>query len=173
MNIFGLIMHVLFWYGLPLLALGLIVLTIIDGARFVAKRIDATRPKHWGMAITGVCFGSVIALGVGSIPLLDHDGPSLDPDWLRGLGLIAILMIPVVLALVGLRRPGALLAAGVVSMPMSFMSFSFLLFPMLIPAAIYLIAYGRAPNSYTPRLAPAAVASLTLCCLFFRSWRCS
>lgn len=161
MNPFGLLMHVLFWYGLPLLALGLIVLTIIDGTRFLAKKMDGSRPDHWAMVITGVCFGTVIAFGVGSIPLLDRDGLSLGSDWVRGLGLIAILMIPVILALVGLRRPGALLAAGVVSLPMCFMSFSFLLFPMLIPAALYLIAYGRTASTYTPRLSPSAVASLT------------
>lgn len=119
---------------------------------------EGSRPD---LALAGIGIGTVIALGVGSIPLLDGGGPSLDPDWLRGVGLIAILMIPVALALVGLRRPGALLAAGVVSLPMCFMSFSFLLFPLLIPAALYLIAYGRAAIEYTPRLAPAAVASLT------------
>lgn len=114
------------------------------------------------MAITGICFNSIIALGVGSIPLLDRDGLALDSDWWRGLGLIAILMFPALLAIVGLRRPGALLIAGVVSLPMPFMSFSFLLFPMLIPAALYLGAYGRATKRYTPRLPPAAIAGLTL-----------
>ena len=103
-----------------------------------------------------------MALAVGSIPLLDRSGPSLDPDWLRGLGLMAILMIPAALAFVGLWRPGTLLAAGVVSLPMCFMSFSFLLFPMLIPAALYLSAYSRAAVKFEPRLPPAAVAALML-----------
>src|SRR5688572_17812519 len=100
------------------------------------------------MAVVGICIGSVIALGAGSFPLFD-DG-SLSSDWLRGVAFIAILMLPVLLAIVGLRRPGALLVAGVVSLPMPFMSFSFLLFPMLIPAALYLIAYGRVATRYTP-----------------------
>lgn len=161
MSIVRVYLHVLLWYGLPLLALGLIVLTIIDGARFLTKKMDAARPDHWPMAIAGICIGSVIALGVGSIPLFDRDGPSLDSDWLRGMGLVAILMIPAVLAIVGLRRRGALLTAGVVSLPMPFMSFSFLLFPMLIPAAFYLVAYDRARISYTPRIPAPVVASLT------------
>lgn len=116
---------------------------------------------HWSITITGIVIGTAIAVAVGSIPLFDGDGPSLDADWLRGLALMSILVMPAVLAIVGLRRPGALLVAGVVSLPMCFMSFSFLLFPMLIPAALYLIAYGRAAITYTPRLPPAAVASLT------------
>lgn len=108
-----------------------------------------------------MCVGAAIAFGVGSIPLFDRDGPSLDPDWLRGFGLIGILMVPTVLAAIGLRRPGALLAAGLVSVPMCLMSFSLLLFPMLIPAALYFIAFSRAVSSYTPRVPPFAVAILT------------
>lgn len=124
-----------------------------------------TRRDHSTPAVIGICLGTLIALGVGSIPLLDRRGPSLDGDWLRGLGLITILMIPVVLAVVGLRRPGTLLVAGIVSLPMCFMSFSFLLFPMLIPAVLYFTAYERAKVTYTPKLPAPLVAALTLCLL--------
>lgn len=159
MTAFSAYLHVLFWYGLPLIAIGLIVLLLIDGARFVANRIDPSPPTHRSTAIAGCFVGTFIALGAGSFPLFD-DG-SLSSDWLRGVGFIAILILPALLAIVGLRRPGALLVAGVVSLPMPFMSFSFLLFPMLIPAALYLVAYGRATMRYTPRVPAAAVAGLT------------
>ncbi|MDQ3962363.1 MAG: hypothetical protein M3277_00365 [Actinomycetota bacterium] len=161
MDAIRVLLHILFWYVFPLLALGLVVLTIVDGVRFLTRKIDSSRPDHWAIAISGICLNSIIVLGVGSIPLLDRDGLALDSDWWRGLGLVAILMLPALLAIVGLRRPGALLVAGVVSLPMPFMSFSFLLFPMLIPAALYLVAYGRITTRYTPRVPPAAVAGLT------------
>ena len=123
-------------------------------------------PKYRRTAIIGIAINTVIALGVGSIPLLDRGGPSLDEDWLRGLGLIGILLIPPVLAAVGLRWPGALLPAGVVSIPMCLMSFSFILFPLLIPAMLYLVAYGDAQVTYKARVPAPLVAALTVALLF-------
>jgi len=127
----------------------------------VTEVSDYRRPARVGIAIN-----TVIALGVGSIPLLDRGGPSLDEDWLRGLGLIGILLIPPLLAAVGLRWPGALLPAGVVSIPMCLMSFSFILFPLLIPASLYLVAYGDAKVTFKARVPAPLVAVLTVALLF-------
>lgn len=157
MDLIGVFLHILFWYGAPLLVLGLVVLLIMDGAKRIPRKVDSSRPDHWGPTVAGAGIGTLIALGAGSFPLFD-DG-SLSSDWLRGVAFIAILILPAILAVIGLRRPKALLTAGVVSLPMPFMSFSFLLFPMLIPAALYLVAYGRAAMRYTPR-APASVAAV-------------
>jgi hypothetical protein len=49
---------------------------------------------------------------------------------------------------------------------MPLMSFSFLLFPMLIPAALYLVAYGRAPLTYQPRVPPPALACWVFALVF-------
>lgn len=122
--------------------------------------------KYRRTAIIGIAINIVIALGVGSIPLLDRGGPSLDEDWLRGLGLVGILLIPPVLAAVGLRWPGALLPAGLVSIPMCLMSFSFILFPLLVPATLYLVAYGDAQVTYKARGSAPLVAVLTVALLF-------
>lgn len=157
----SIMLHVLFWYGLPLAVLALIVLLAVDGARSSDEEATPWHSKYRALAITGICIGTLVAFGVGSIPLFERGGPSLDADWLKGLGLIAILMLPAFLAIAGLRRPGALLAAGVVSAPLFLMSFSLFLFPMLIPTALYFAAYGEAPISFTPRLAPSAIACLT------------
>lgn len=159
MNIVRAYLEVLRWYGLPLLAVGLIVLLLVDGARFLTKKIDPAASDHAPMTITGVFIGTLISLAVGSIPLFDREGLSLDADWLRGLALVAILMVPAVLAMIGLRRPAALLVAGIVSLPMPMMSFSFLLFPMLIPAVLYLVAYGRAAKVERPRAPAPVIAS--------------
>jgi hypothetical protein len=123
----------------------------------VTEVSDYRRPARVGIAIN-----TVIALGVGSLPLFDGDPPSLDADWLRGLGLLGILLIPPALATVGLRRPGALLPAGIAAIPMCLMSFSFILFPLLIPGTLYLVAYGRAKVTYKPRFPAPAVAVLTI-----------
>lgn len=160
MNAVTAVLHLLFWYAFPLVALALVASVLMMGLRALDRRLGGSR-GHRGPAMAGMLLGTVIALGVGSIPLFEREGPSLDADWLRGLGFVAILMIPAVLAFMGLRRPGALLAAGFISVPLCLMSFSLLLFPMLIPAALYFVAFSRAVTSYTPRVCPGAIAALT------------
>ena len=158
MEVITLFFQVLFWYGGPLLIVVLIVLLVGNLLRALARKTSADGGRHLKLAISGIAVGTIVALSVGCIPLFDRESGSLDQDWLRGVALISILMFPAFLALIGLRYPGGLLAAGIVSLPMPFMSFSFLLFPMIIPAALYLAAYGEAPSMQKPRLAAPVVS---------------
>ena len=117
--------------------------------------MTATRRLSWrALALTGVALGSVLALALGSLPLLLGGEDHFGDHRLRAPMLIAVLAIPALLAAVGLSRTPALLAAGVVSLPLGFVSLAGATLPLLIPAAFYLVAYGRAP-SVRPRLPTA------------------
>jgi hypothetical protein len=74
-------------------------------------------------------------------------------DW-GTAAFVLVVATPAVLALVGLRRrPWLLAAAGVVLVPLCFLSFSFLFFPLLVPAALFL---GDAVSR--PRSEPRSIA---------------
>ena len=66
-----------------------------------------------------------------------------------------IVATPAVLALLGLQhRPWLLATAGLLLLPMCFLSFSFLFFPLLIPAILFLTdAITRPRNEPRRRLA--------------------
>jgi hypothetical protein len=64
--------------------------------------------------------------------------------WLGSLALGAVVAAPGVLAVLALRdRPALLLPAATVLVPVSFLSFAGILLPLLVPAALLFVAYGR------------------------------
>jgi hypothetical protein len=151
------VLHVLFWYGLPLFAIALIVLLLTHGGRWFARRLKPGEGGHVGLTAIAAAIGTCTSLFAGTVVMRnsDHSG-----DVRRAVALVTILMLPAVLAIIGLRRPAALFSAGVISIPMPLMSFSFLLFPMLIPAALYLAAYAEAPKTHA-RIPAPFIAGIT------------
>jgi hypothetical protein len=151
------VIHMLFWYGLPLFAIALIVLLLMHGGRSLARRLKRGEGGHLGLTVIAAAIGTATSLFAGTVVMRnsDHSG-----DVRKAVVLVTILMLPAVLAIIGLRRPAALLSAGVISIPMLLMSFSFLLFPMLIPAGLYLAAYAEAPKTQA-RIPAPFIAGLT------------
>lgn len=71
-------------------------------------------------------------------------GGSLDPQWRTVLVFVGLVALPGVLAAVGLRgRPALLLTAGIICVPLSFISLAGATLPLLVPATLYLVAYAR------------------------------
>ena len=64
--------------------------------------------------------------------------------WLGSLALGAVVAAPGVLAVLALwDRPALLLPAATVLVPVSFLSFAGILLPLLVPAVLLFVAYGR------------------------------
>ncbi|HEX2274645.1 MAG TPA: hypothetical protein VHG90_12300 [Acidimicrobiales bacterium] len=92
--------------------------------------------------------GALVVAGGGALGWLRFAGS--DPP-LRGLeaaagalALGAVMAVPGVLALLSLAdRPALLLPAGVLLVPLSFVSFAGVTLPLLVPAVMLLVAYGR------------------------------
>lgn len=116
------------------------------------------RASHVDRALAGIVLGLILVAGVTVIALFNKKGPRLEPDWFSVIPFLALAALPAVLAIIGLRRPAALLAAGILSIPTAFLSFAGVTLPLLIPAGFYLVAYGRA-RSTRPRL-PAPLIAL-------------
>ena len=74
---------------------------------------------------------------------LFSDG-ALDPQWRTALLFVGLAGLPAVVAIFGLRgRPALLLTAGIICLPLSFMSLAGATLPLLLPGCLYLISYAR------------------------------
>lgn len=74
---------------------------------------------------------------------LFSDG-SLDENWGTALVFVGLAGLPALLAATGLRgHPVLVLSAGVLCLPLSFISLAGATLPLLLPGALYLIAYAR------------------------------
>jgi hypothetical protein len=101
-------------------------------------------------AVVAVIGGIVVAAGVavGLMRYFDPDGSvaaqrAMEGPW-GGIALGAVIAAPGVLVLLALHdRPGLLLPAGVILVPLSFLSFAGVLLPLLVVAAVLFAAYGR------------------------------
>jgi hypothetical protein len=111
--------------------------------------MSSRQARHVPLASVGIGLGGMASLILGFLTIAD-DNP------LVSLPFVGLVSMPVVLATIGLTRPPALLAAGVISLPVSLISLAGATLPLLIPAAFYLVAYGRAPVG-KPRVHPAAI----------------
>lgn len=100
---------------------------------------------HVGPARVGATIGFLMAGGVGAIAVFNGNS-EFDAFWYQSLPLVALIALPAILATIGVRRPPALLAAGVISIPTAFISMAGATLPLLIPAGFYFVAYGRAPR---------------------------
>jgi hypothetical protein len=106
------------------------------------------------IVIAGTEIGAVAALGVvrfvgGSPPARGIEGA------LAALALAAVLAAPGVLALLGRSgRPALLVVAGVALAPLSFLAFSGVTLPLLIPAMLLALAGARRLTADAPSCAP-------------------
>jgi hypothetical protein len=115
----------------------------------------------------GAVVGIGIVLGMAALGGLIHYYGTYPPeraaagDW-GSVAFPLILATPAVLALLGLQhRPWLLATTGLLLLPMCFLSFSFLFFPLLIPAILFLNdAITRPRSEPRPRAqCPAAFVS--------------
>lgn len=106
------------------------------------------------VVLAGVVLG--VVRYVGGTPV--ERGPE---GVLGSVALAAVVAFPGALALLGVSgRPALLLPAGMVLVPLAFLSFAGVTLPLLVPAVMLLVAYGRRsrPSSRTgPPLFIAAV----------------
>jgi hypothetical protein len=92
------------------------------------------------LASVGIALGLGWAVTLGFIALTD--GGKLTSDWIESVPWVVIAALPAILAIRGLRGPrDALLTAGVISVPIAFISLAGATLPLLIPAAFYFLAF--------------------------------
>ena len=114
--------------------------------------------------------GGLVLAGAGALGLLRFFGGA--PE-LRGLdaasgalALGAVMAVPGALALLSLaERPALLLPAGILLIPLSFVSFAGVTLPLLIPAVMLLVAYGRrssGPAAYPGQAAVCVVVAVAV-----------
>ncbi len=88
------------------------------------------------------------------------DEPTGAARRLAPLAFGVLLTMPGILAMLGRRRPALYLAAGVLGIPLMFVSFSGVAFPLLVPAVMSLTAYAKRSGDSVPRLAAPVIAML-------------
>ena len=99
-------------------------------------------PRTHAFVWIGITLGLGWTLFLAGLGLFS-DG-SLDPQWKTALIFVLLAASPSVVALIGRDRPGGLLAAGLISAPLSLMSLAGATLPLLIPAIFYFSAAGIA-----------------------------
>ncbi|MDQ3645678.1 MAG: hypothetical protein M3345_01940 [Actinomycetota bacterium] len=113
----------------------------------------------WIGAALGIC----LALAVGSIRFFGDDASFLMEDRVGALATMVVLAAPSLLALVGARgRSTLLLAAGLMYIPLSFISFALVTLPLLISGVLFLMAYEPGPKPVAPRVAIVGVVVLAV-----------
>jgi hypothetical protein len=86
--------------------------------------------------------GGLVRTAGASVPERDFTG-----DW-GTVAFVFVIATPAILALVGTqRRPWVLVAAGVVLVPLCFLSFSFLFFPLIVPAVLFRVDATTRPRA--------------------------
>lgn len=107
-------------------------------------------PRRARVAELGPVF---VPLGAGSglVALRLANGEPYDRAALPAIAFAAIFATPGFLALLARRRrPTLYLAAGLVLLPMSFLSFAGVLLPLIFVAAMAFVAYGRHADEEVP-----------------------
>jgi hypothetical protein len=96
------------------------------------------------IATIGACIGAA-GVTVVVIRFLARSPAETGAEaWLGSLALGGVVAAPGILAVLALwDRPALLLPAATVLVPVSFLSFAGILLPLLVPAALLFIAYGR------------------------------
>jgi hypothetical protein len=125
-------------------------------------------------AVVAAIGGIVVAAGVavGLLRYIDPDGGmaaerAMEGPW-GGIALGAVVAAPGVLVLLARHdRPALLLPAGVILVPLSFLSFAGVLLPLLVVAGVLFVAYGRRsagcrPPAWRTALTTIAVVALLL-----------
>src|SRR6266542_4038791 len=112
-------------------------------ARPAPRLPEWPRPARQGLAEGASGFiGLVFGLGLSALVLLNGDDPGGTASHIaRAAAFGSTASLPGVLALLGRRRPSLYLAAGVVGIPLSFISLAGVTLPLLIPSSMALVAY--------------------------------
>ena len=123
---------------------------------------QSTRQRQ--IVLPAAIAGLAIAAGLGVLRFALSEPPERSVEWLGDLALAAVYAVPAVLALVGLRgRPSLLAAGGVLGIALAFTAFSGVALVLVVPSALYLVGYGKAPGTGAKfRIPPLLVLLLTL-----------
>jgi hypothetical protein len=116
------------------------------------------------VARVGVVLNALVAVAFGALRLLAEAPPLRAVAWPGAVGLAAAYAVPAALATVALRgrRPAALLAAGLLGLPLAFSAMSGVSLVLLVPAACYLAGYATWAPRPRPRLGAAAAAGIAV-----------
>jgi hypothetical protein len=125
-----------------------------------------TEDRHLGLAgSTGfiATIGGLVIVAGAALAVVRFLGGTPTEQGLEGamgaLALGTVVAVPGMLALLGLAdRPALLLPAATVLVPLSFLSFAGVTLPLLIPAVMLFVAYGRRSSAQS---GPPGRASLT------------
>lgn len=97
----------------------------------------------------GVGLGIAVAVGLGVLRWANaHAAPVATAEWapLADVALGGLVVLPSVLAILGLRgRPVLLLAGGILALLLA-LPFTFAGLVLIVPGVLFLVAYGRMPR---------------------------
>jgi hypothetical protein len=118
------------------------------------------------LIVTGVVLATIgVALGV-LVATSNRQFQSGLENVLVALGWAALFAAPGVLVLLGRRgRPSLLLSAGLILVPLSFLSFAGVLLPLLVPAVLLFVAYGRRSAASPRPKVPAGITAFVVVAL--------
>jgi hypothetical protein len=105
--------------------------------------------------VVGLAFGGFLAF------LVLANADAEDPQAMR-IALAVLYCAPGVLALLARRRLSLYLVAGVVGMIVPFTAMSGVAMPLIVPAGMSLVAYGRRAEEARARLSDPVLAILSL-----------
>lgn len=131
----------------------------------IAQVMTVSRDRDLGLvganASIATIGGLLVAAGTGLATVRFVGGTPIEKGREGAMGAFAlgtVVAVPGVLAVLGLRdRPALLLPAATVLVPLSVLSFAGVTLPLLVPAAMLFVAYGRRSSN---RLAPPGQAAL-------------
>jgi hypothetical protein len=103
--------------------------------------------------------GLVLGLGLTGL-LVAHAGnePDRVASYLGAFALGMVVTLSGALAMLGRRRPALFLAAGLIGVPISFISMAGATLPLLVPTGMAFVAYGRRAGDAIPHVYPTIIA---------------
>jgi hypothetical protein len=124
-------------------------------ANFTSSRIGASP-----VVLVGIVLNVLAALAFGGLHLLLEPPPLRAVVWPGAVALAVAYAVPAALAVAALRgrRPAALLAGGLVGLPLAFTALSGVSLVLVVPAVCYLAGY--ATWTRRPPLRAGAVAGI-------------
>ncbi len=127
---------------LPGAIAGTALASVLGGLSVLIQRSRSPRNHTATLGWTGVAVHAAWTLFLAGQGLFS-DG-TLDPQWRTALVFVCLAALPGAFAVVGLRgRPALVLTAGIMCIPLAFISLAGATLPLLLPAAVYLMAYAR------------------------------